>query len=139
RAVTGKQAREYPPRGGTGRTVALSSPWDLTLVGDTLYIAMAGTHQLWTLSLAGMDAHPYAGTAQENILDAPLRQARLAQPSGISSDGKKLYFADSEVSAVRTADLDSHGSVRTLIGEGLFEYGDIDGHFPAARLQHPIG
>src|SRR6185369_15545541 len=30
---------------------AMSSPWDLALVDDTLYIAMAGIHQLWTLDV----------------------------------------------------------------------------------------
>lgn len=30
-------------------------------------------------------------------------------------------------------------AVETLIGEGLFEYGDVDGRYPEARLQHPLG
>ncbi len=40
-AGTGRQA---PGRGGGGHlhSVALSRPWDLLLVGRTLYIAMAG-------------------------------------------------------------------------------------------------
>jgi hypothetical protein len=29
--------------------------------------------------------------------------------------------------------------VETLIGEGLFEFGDVDGRYPEARLQHPLG
>jgi hypothetical protein len=29
--------------------------------------------------------------------------------------------------------------VKTLIGEGLFKFGDVDGKYPEARLQHPIG
>jgi hypothetical protein len=47
-AGNGKQAR-YPPLGGMGKNVSLSSPWDVLLLGDTLYVAMAGTHQLWTI------------------------------------------------------------------------------------------
>ncbi|MCS6775508.1 MAG: thioredoxin-like domain-containing protein [Chthonomonadaceae bacterium] len=137
-AGNGKQAM-YPPVGGVGRQVALSSPWDLVLIGNTLYVAMAGTHQLWAIDVTTGKAAPYAGTGAENIVDGPLNRALLAQPSGIATDGRVLFFADSEVSAVRTADLSRSGEVKTLIGQGLFEFGDIDGAYPQARLQHPIG
>jgi hypothetical protein len=73
----------------------------------------------------------------ENALD--IAQAALAQPSGITSDGKKLYFADSEVSSIRSADLGLNGQVDTIVGEDLFEYGDRDGKGSAVRLQHPLG
>jgi thiol-disulfide isomerase/thioredoxin len=42
-AGTGEQSREYGLT-GPARSVALSSPWDLQLIGQTLYIAMAGPH-----------------------------------------------------------------------------------------------
>lgn len=137
-AGNGRQAR-YPPTGGTGKAVSLSSPWDVILIKNILYVAMAGTHQLWTIDVTTRRAHPFAGTGGENITDGPLGQALLAQPSGITTDGSILYFADSEVSAVRTADLKHSGEVKTLIGQGLFEFGDVDGQYPQARLQHPIG
>jgi hypothetical protein len=38
-----------------------------------------------------------------------MRRPKLAQPSGLATDGKVIFFADSEVSAVRTADLTSYG------------------------------
>lgn len=31
------------------------------------------------------------------------------------------------------------GRVSTLIGTGLFDFGDVDGVYPAAMLQHPQG
>ena len=138
-AGNGKQARVYPPRGGLGVDTELSSPWDVLIFGNNLYVAMAGSHQLWELDLRTLQVVPYAGSGRENIVDGELKDAALAQPSGLATDGKKLYFADSEVSAVRTADLTPAGSVHTLIGQGLFEFGDKDGPYPAARLQHPIG
>ncbi len=82
---------------------------------------------------------PYAGSGRESLDDGPLASATLAQPSGITSDGNRLYFADSETSAVRSADLNPHGRVRTIIGLGLFEFGDVDGSDHNIRLQHPIG
>jgi thiol-disulfide isomerase/thioredoxin len=136
-AGNGKQGRRSETDGTT--MVALNSPWDIVLVGDTLYIAMAGQHQLWSLDTKSSEAKLYAGTGYENIKDGPLFGASLAQPSGITSDGKKLYFADSEVSAVRAVGLGENGQVETLIGEGLFEFGDVDGTYPKARLQHPLG
>ncbi|PKK82399.1 MAG: hypothetical protein CVT49_13990 [candidate division Zixibacteria bacterium HGW-Zixibacteria-1] len=135
---TGKQARAYN-QSGTGTDVALNSPWDLLVYDGRLYIAMAGPHQLWEADLKTMQAKPYAGSGREARIDGPLLQAALAQPSGITTDGKKLYFADSETSSIRSADLDPSGRVETIIGEDLFEYGDVDGSINKARLQHPLG
>jgi DNA-binding beta-propeller fold protein YncE/cytochrome oxidase Cu insertion factor (SCO1/SenC/PrrC family) len=138
-AGTGEQSRAYPPRPGNGREIALNSPWDLVLLGDTLYIAMAGSHQLWRLNLKTLEAEPHAGTGREACIDGSLRTCALAQPSGITTDGKKLYFADSEVSCIRVADIDPDGVLETLVGGDLFEFGDVDGFGRAARLQHPLG
>jgi DNA-binding beta-propeller fold protein YncE len=137
-AGTGRQARESN-LGGVGRGVDLNSPWDLLVRKGTLYIAMAGAHELWTLDLTTLKVRPFAGSGREDIVDAPLRKAALAQPSGITTDGTRLYFADSEVSGVRSADFDTAGSVTTIVGQGLFEFGDVDGIGPDVRLQHPIG
>ncbi|MFN7016404.1 MAG: thioredoxin-like domain-containing protein [Fimbriimonadales bacterium] len=138
-AGTGEQSRAYPPRPGRGREVALNSPWDVAVRGDTLYIAMAGSHQLWRLNLKTLEAVPHAGTGREACIDGKLLFSALAQPSGITTDGKRLYFADSEVSCIRAADIDPDGEVETLVGGDLFEFGDVDGVGRQARLQHPLG
>ncbi|MDW8106898.1 MAG: thioredoxin-like domain-containing protein [Armatimonadota bacterium] len=138
-AGTGEQSRHYPPRPGKGRETALNSPWDVVLVGETLFIAMAGSHQLWRLNLRTLEVEPHAGTGREARIDGPLRTCALAQPSGITTDGKKLYFADSEVSCIRAADIDPNGNLETLVGGDLFEFGDKDGFGSEARLQHPLG
>ena len=52
--------------------------------------------------------------------------------------GEWLYVADSEDSAVRRIHL-SDGNVETLVGQGLFDFGDLDGPFSTARLQHVLG
>jgi hypothetical protein len=53
--------------------------------------------------------------------------------------GRRLYFADSESSAVRFADLDGRDGpeVETIVGKGLFEFCDEDGQGGHVRLQHP--
>ncbi len=137
-AGTGQQAQAVSA-GGRGPETALNSPWDLLVRDGKLYIAMAGSHQLWTLDLKSQTLAPFAGSGLENILDGPLKSAALAQPSGITHDEKHLFFADSEVSAVRQADLHDDGQVKTLVGQGLFDFGDRDGALNQARLQHPLG
>lgn len=122
-----------------GTQGAINSPWDLVFIDRKLYIAMAGPHQLWVFDPKTQEAKIFAGSGREGRIDGSLLSAALAQPSGITSDGKKLYFADSETSSIRTADLAPNGKVETLIGKGLFDFGDIDGDYPKARLQHPLG
>jgi thiol-disulfide isomerase/thioredoxin len=138
-AGTGEQARRLDQLGGQGKETQLNSPWDLVIHDGMLYIAMAGPHQLWRMNPKTGGITPYAGSGRENITDGPLYEAALAQPSGITHDGKKLYFADSEVSAIRSADLDINGAVETIVGQGLFEFGDRDGKGAEVRLQHPLG
>jgi len=136
-AGTGQQSHEYF-KSGPARSVALSSPWDLQLVGRVLYIAMAGPHQIWKLDLDKNEVSTFAGSGREARLDGPLSQAGFAQPSGIASDGKTLYVADSESNIIRAIDI-AGGSVKTLVGGDLFEFGDVDGSGDDVRLQHPLG
>jgi len=138
-AGLGYQSKEFGYVSGKADEVALNSPWDLVVIGDKLYIAMAGSHQLWVMNLSTNEIGVYAGSGNENIVDGTFEKSALAQPSGITTGNGLLYFADSEVSGVRSADLSSGGRVRTIVGSGLFDFGDIDGKGTRARLQHPIG
>jgi hypothetical protein len=137
-AGNGNQGHRRDGR-GPGLSTELNSPWDLVSHDNVLYIAMAGAHQLWSMSLADGQIGPYAGSGQESITDGPLATATLAQPSGITTDGTRLYFVDSETSSVRSADLAPDGRVRTIVGLDLFIFGDVDGSEHHVRLQHPIG
>ena len=114
---------------------ALRSPWDLCSVGDKIYVAMAGSHQIWLLDPAKETIAVYAGTGVEALLDGPVQRSSWAQPSGLSERDGTLYVADSETSAVRAIDLET-GVVSTLVGQGLFDFGDEDGEADAALLQH---
>lgn len=144
-AGTGMQAR-FRASGGTLKSTALNSPWDLEIVDGTLFIAMAGPHQLWSHELGSNEIGVFAGTGREDILDGPLDESALAQPSGISSDGEFLYVADSEGSSIRKVSINPDGKVTTIAGahdlpsgRTLFEFGDRDGVGSEARLQHPLG
>lgn len=140
RTIAGTGAQVYDPSGaGEALKTPLNSPWDLALDGDRLFIAMAGNHQIWTLDLAKKTVAPHSGNGREKIADGPHAKAEYSQPSGLSIAGGKLYVADSEISAVRETDLDPAGTVRTLVGKGLFVFGDVDGPGDTARLQHALG
>ena len=137
-AGTGEQGEDRDDEGPALKT-ALNSPWDLLLHDGKLYIAMAGFHQIWMLDLAKGEVGPYAGVGMERRRDGPLGRACFAQPSGLTTDGTTLYVADSEVSSVRAVPLDGKGDVKTIVGDDLFVFGDVDGVGDDVRLQHALG
>lgn len=134
------------------RETALASPWDLALHGDSLYVAMAGPHQIWRMPLDESEIGVYAGNGREDIVDGRLLPRRpygvpaasFAQPSGLAIQGDQVYVADSEGSSIRAVPLGS-GDVRTVVGTAhlpfnrLFTFGDIDGKGNDVRLQHALG
>jgi thiol-disulfide isomerase/thioredoxin len=117
-------------------TTALSSPWDVAWWQDRVWIAMAGIHQLWTFDPRTGAVEVAAGTANEGLLDGPLTEAWFAQTSGLAPDGERLWLVDSETSSLRCLE---EGAVRTVVGEGLFDFGFHDGDRSEARMQHPLG
>lgn len=138
-AGTGVQGYERVP--GLPLETKLSSPWDVTFDDkNNLYIAMAGTHQIWVLSFDTDSVGPIVGSGREGLLNGDLRSADLAQPSGLYWFKNVLYFADSESSSVRAADFNTN-KVITLAGpdmNDLFTFGDVDGRLGESRLQHTL-
>lgn len=121
--------------------IDLSSPWDVEFDDkNNLYIAMAGTHQIWVLSLNKDSVGPLIGSGREGLEDGGFPYTQLAQPSGLFFRDGILYFADAESSSIRAADL-ANGQVTTLAGppmNDLFAFGDVDGGFGDSRLQHTL-
>ncbi|MFJ3495072.1 NHL domain-containing thioredoxin family protein [Streptomyces sp. NPDC086091] len=136
-AGTGKQWWQGSPTAGPAREVDLSSPWDVALFGGKVWIAMAGTHQLWTYDPADGTVAAAAGTTNEGLVDGPAAEAWFAQPSGLAATPDRLWLADSETSALRW--VDPEGTVHTAVGTGLFDFGHRDGPADQALLQHPLG
>ncbi|XP_056285407.1 NHL repeat-containing protein 2 [Pseudoliparis swirei] len=151
--------------GAMGPQQPISSPWDVTLgtaggaEGNVLWIAMAGTHQIWALFLADgklpKGSESKAGTClrwagsgnEENRNNSYPHKAGFAQPSGLAAAPEEpwgcLYVADSESSSIRTLAL-KDGAVKLLVGGerdplNLFAFGDVDGKGVDSKLQHPLG
>ncbi|MEE6286824.1 NHL domain-containing thioredoxin family protein [Georgenia sp. MJ173] len=126
---------------GPARRIRLSSPWDVAWsdAAGAVVVAMAGHHTLWTFDPLTGHLARLGGTMNEGLVDGVLRQAWFAQPSGLSvgEDGR-LWLADAETSALRYVDVPA-GQVRTVVGQGLFDFGHRDGPAAEALLQHPLG
>ena len=143
--LTTKELRTVAGTGGQLRTRAdrqagaMSSPWDVTLSGKALFVAMAGTHQIWSVEISTGKSRVHSGMGGEDIRDGDNQGALLAQPMGITALGDRLYFADAESSAIRWADVAEDGQVGTIVGTGLFDFGDVDGSGDEVRLQHAQG
>jgi thiol-disulfide isomerase/thioredoxin len=114
----------------------LSSPWDLAWFDGKVIVAMAGIHQLWWFDPIKRTVGVYAGTTVEALRDGPLPDVWMAQPSGLSAAGDRLWIADSETSALRWI---ANGEMHTAVGQGLFDFGHVDGPAADALLQHPLG
>ncbi|MGH8866772.1 MAG: NHL domain-containing thioredoxin family protein [Actinomycetes bacterium] len=159
-AGTGQQWWQGSPVAGPARTVPLSSPWDVAWFADRVHVAMAGVHQIWAYDPRRDTVEVVAGTTNEGLVDGPAREAWLAQPSGlaVSPDGMTLWVADSETSALRALRLGPYNAeqaspddaqqagaepvgpvLSTAVGQGLFEFGHVDGPAAEALLQHPLG
>ena len=141
--VAGNKTQGKDYQGGLeGSEQTLASPWDICLGyspgsvnteygPDVLYIAMAGTHQIWGYILeesiywknvkrkAGR-CYAIAGSGvEENRNTSYPLKAGFAQPSGITydMDAHAIYVADSESSSIRKLSI-KDGSVSKVIGGG---------------------
>jgi len=136
-AGTGRQELRPGWFEAPARETPLNSPWDVAFVGGKVYVAMAGDHRLWVHDPAKGTVAPFSGSGREDIADGGPREAAFSQPSGLAVRGDTLFVADSEDSAVRAVEIPS-GRVRTLVGTGLFDFGDRDGKGEEVLLQHPL-
>lgn len=133
-AGTGAQLRTRVEPGETASE--LSTPWDLAWWADGVVVAMAGNHQLWSFDPDTAVTRVLAGTTNEGLRDGPPAEAFFAQPSGLAADGDVLWVADAETSALREV---RSSLVATAVGQGLFDFGHVDGPADTALLQHPLG
>jgi thiol-disulfide isomerase/thioredoxin len=130
------------PVGRDPLLVTLSSPWDVAWSPQSgaVVVAMAGPHQLWTFDPATGALAVLAGTTNEGLRDGSPQEAWLAQPSGLAvqqtDDGERIWFVDAETSSLRHL---SNGAVVTDVGQGLFDFGHVDGPAATALFQHPLG
>ncbi len=126
----------YELQSGAKQTVleGLRNPFDLAVGDNRLSVALAGSHLLNIYRLDDLSLSVSYGNRFEALRDGKADECQLAQPSGLALMDKILYFVDAESSSLRKIEA---GKVSTLVGEGLFTYGDSDSG--EILLQHPQG
>ncbi len=133
---TGEQGH-LRPHDAVALETPIGNPGGLAIIADKLYITSISQNQIWQLDLARGRVDVLAGTGKLGLQDGLSLEASFAQPSGITPSGLQLLVADAASSAIRLVRL-SDGRVTTLVGSGLYEYGDAPGTRETARLQNPL-
>ena len=111
----------------------MASPWDIikSPTGEFI-IAMAGTHQIWSLDTRSEICQRYSGSGGEGNANSKPTMSTWSQPSGITAgpfDGSLSFFiADSESSAIRAIDHNSEKACNVAGANSdthdLFDFGD---------------
>jgi hypothetical protein len=135
-AGTGRPGIHDPGRAAPVQ--ALNAPWSVTGSFDRLYIAMAGAQQVWEINQGDRSMRVAAGDGRLGLTDSGPGHSSFAQPSGLALVDTSLYVLDAASSALRSLHLPS-GTVHTLIGHGLYEFGAQDGVRSQALMQYPTG
>jgi DNA-binding beta-propeller fold protein YncE len=137
-AGTGERAEQAIQNGKSPTRTPLSSPIGLWMQRPHLFIAMAGTHQVFSLE-DDTTLQLFAGDGRAALADGPALSASLDHPSDLCGDGHRLFVADSQAGAVRAIALDGKPTVTTIVGAGSAELGDVDGIGERVRLRRPTG
>jgi len=119
-----------------GQRYPLDLPFGICAMQQRLYIANSAANQVLELDLGQRELSVLVGSGALAMGDGEARAAALAQPSGLCASGQALFCADAAASAIRSIQPSSR-QVTTLVGAGLFEFGQIDGPRAQARLQYP--
>jgi len=116
----------------------LGAPCGLFLQRPRLFIAASASRRVLSLE-DETTLLAFAGDARDALADGPALGASFRGPSDLCSNGRELFVADAGASAVRSIALIGRPTVRTLVGAGAREPGDVDGTGDAVRLRAPAG
>uniref|UniRef100_I2CRU4 Nhl repeat containing 2 n=1 Tax=Nannochloropsis gaditana (strain CCMP526) TaxID=1093141 RepID=I2CRU4_NANGC len=127
-------------------------PVQLALLNDYLYVAAAGSHQIWRADPYTFDLSPLLGCGEcavrsrtdPNYSDLS-SQSAFASPTGIVALPGKLLVSEAESSTIREIDFrQREAPLSTLLGNDrlfsrdLSAFGDADGYARSVRLQCPM-
>ena len=132
-------------RAGDPRAGVLAQPWDsplnhpaaVAVADNQVHIAMAGDNHIWSYDLGSRELRWRAGAGAVEVRDGSGHLAAFAQPSSLVAVQQTLYVCDALGSAIRSVQLRGD-LVQTLVGQGPWESGNVDGPRLRARLQYPL-
>jgi len=121
---------------GTGVAARFSYPVGLATDGTHLYVGDIAADNIRKIVIATGEVTTLAGSGTTGSQDGTGIAATFYQPSGLATDGRNLYVADSGSDKIRRVVLAS-GAVTTLAGSGA--YGATDGVGQRATFSSPVG
>jgi hypothetical protein len=132
-------------RAGDPRAGVLAQPWDsplnypaaVAVADNQVHIAMAGDNHIWSYDLGTRELRWRAGAGAVEVRDGSGHLAAFAQPSSLVAVQQTLYVCDALGSAIRSVQLRGD-LVQTLVGQGPWESGNVDGPRQRACLQYPL-
>lgn len=118
-----------------GGKARFSSPKGLTTDGRNLFVVDFGNHRIRKVVLATGQVSTLAGEDEGSARQGD--ESSFNYPSGVTTDGRNLYIADTFNRTVRKIVISS-GKVSTIAGKAAVE-GTTDGVGTAARFSEPVG
>lgn len=122
-----------------GMKARFSFPKGITTDGHNLYVVDFGNHRVRKVVMSSGVVTTLAGgtdTTEGHTVEQG-ETARFNSPSGITTDGRNLYVADTFNRTVRKIVL-ANGAVTTIAG-GAGQEGGADGLGAEARFKDPVG
>jgi sugar lactone lactonase YvrE len=120
---------------GASSGAQFSSPTDVAVAGGTVFVCDWTNNDIRSIALATVAT--FAGTTVVGSTDGIGAAARLARPTGITTDGATLWIADQYNNAIRSIDIATQ-KVTTLAGRaGTF--GTASGSLASSTFSLPAG
>lgn len=120
-----------------GTSAPINYPTDLVLNQHKLYIAMAGTSEIWICDVRTGVAEKVAGSGDSGYQDGNAMEAKIGQPMGLALDKSgALFFTDAKSSSIRALD---QGKITTIAGQGPDKFGYGDGKSDDILFRYPSG
>lgn len=107
--------------GSVAAEQGIFAPVDVACVGDELFVAVAGTHQIWQVGLMDGYGYAWAGTGQPGSVDGMRHDARFAQPSALATGCDELAVVDAEEGSLRIAGVSTQQVYTPEASTGLAE------------------
>ena len=121
---------------GAGSAARFNNPQDITMDGMNLYVTDYSNHTIRKVVISTGEVTTLVGSAgQAGSVDATGTAARFDFPTGITTDGSKLYVTENGHNSIRQVVL-ATGVATTLAGNAIIS-GSVDGMGTAARFNNP--
>ena len=119
------------------RAVALDQPRGVAISpSNVICIATAGDNRIWAYDLGERSLKLLAGSGAMELVDGEGAAASFVGPSALAIVQQILYVCDEAGSAIRSVHLRTR-QVTTLVGQGAWRFGNIEGSRSDALLQQP--